>query len=146
MARAIIKVVPVFMVWPDSQMFLLCSCLSQVATVAVHIFDILGRFFFGANYMEIDLDIHAWAYLARKAFSSYIPRLGTVVFENAFVVQVGSSSRHGPARLWTTNICRQHSARIHAHLARHSDSWDTSHELNGLLTTAVYEVLQLTQG
>ena len=39
--------------------------------------------------MEIDLDIHAWAYLARKAFSSYIPRLGTVVFENAFVVQVG---------------------------------------------------------
>lgn len=46
------------------------------------------RFYFGANYMEIDLDIHAWAYLARKAFSSYIPRLGTVVFENAFVVQV----------------------------------------------------------
>lgn len=46
------------------------------------------RFYFGPNYMEIDLDIHAWAYLARKAFSSYIPRLGTVVFENAFVVQV----------------------------------------------------------
>lgn len=46
------------------------------------------RVYFGANYMEIDLDIHAWTYLARKAFSSYIPRLGTVVFENAFVVQV----------------------------------------------------------
>ena len=46
------------------------------------------RFFFGPNYMEIDLDIHAWAFFARKAFSSYIPRLGTVVFENAFVIQV----------------------------------------------------------
>ena len=46
------------------------------------------RVYFGANYIEVDLDIHAWAYLARKAFSSYIPRLGTVVFENAFVVQV----------------------------------------------------------
>ena len=50
------------------------------------------RFYFGPNYMEIDLDIHAWAYLARKAFSSYIPRLGTVVFENAFVVQVSCLS------------------------------------------------------
>ncbi len=46
------------------------------------------RFYFGPNYMEVTLDIHAWAYLARKAFSSYIPRLGTVVFENAFVIQV----------------------------------------------------------
>ncbi|BDA44255.1 probable protein ENHANCED DISEASE RESISTANCE 2 at C-terminar half [Coccomyxa sp. Obi] len=45
------------------------------------------RFYFGPNYMEVTLDIHAWAYLARKAFSSYIPRLGTVVFENAFVIQ-----------------------------------------------------------
>ncbi len=51
------------------------------------------RFYFGPNYMEIDLDIHAWAYLARKAFSSYIPRLGTVVFENAFVVQVSCLSQ-----------------------------------------------------
>ena len=38
--------------------------------------------------MEIVLDIHAWAYLARRAFASYVPKLGTVVFENAFVVQV----------------------------------------------------------
>ena len=60
--------------------------------------------------MEIDLDIHAWAYLARKAFSSYIPRLGTVVFENAFVVQVGMSARHEPAQLCTTDVCRQHCA------------------------------------
>ena len=38
--------------------------------------------------MEIVLDIHAWAYLARRAFASYTPKLGSVVFENAFVVQV----------------------------------------------------------
>ncbi|CAL5218734.1 g448 [Coccomyxa viridis] len=56
------------------------------------------RFYFGPNYMEIDLDIHAWAYLARKAFSSYIPRLGTVVFENAFVVQ-GNSEEELPELL-----------------------------------------------
>ena len=46
-----------------------------------------GRFFFGQDYMEIVLDIHAWAYLARRAFASYTPKLGSVVFENAFVVQ-----------------------------------------------------------
>lgn len=60
------------------------------------------RFYFGANYMEIDLDIHAWAYLARKAFSSYIPRLGTVVFENAFVVQVKPL---GPLSLMYWSVC-----------------------------------------
>jgi hypothetical protein len=49
------------------------------------------RFYFGPNYMEVTLDIHAWAYLARKAFSSYIPRLGTVVFENAFIIQATPS-------------------------------------------------------
>ena len=31
--------------------------------------------------------MHSYAYLARKAFSGFIPRLSTVVFENAFVVQ-----------------------------------------------------------
>ena len=46
------------------------------------------RFYFGQDYMEVVLDIHAWAYLARRAFASYVPKLGTVVFENAFVVQV----------------------------------------------------------
>ena len=49
-----------------------------------------GRFYFGEGYMEIVLDIHAWAYLARRAFASYTPKLGSVVFENAFVVQVPS--------------------------------------------------------
>lgn len=51
------------------------------------------RFYFGQDYMEVVLDIHAWAYLARRAFASYTPKLGTVVFENAFVVQARSPGR-----------------------------------------------------
>ena len=39
------------------------------------------------SYMEVDLDVHCYAYLARKALQAFIPRLGSVVFENAFVVQ-----------------------------------------------------------
>lgn len=45
------------------------------------------RFFRGDNYLEIDVDVHCYAYLARKAFSGFIPRLATVVFENAFIIQ-----------------------------------------------------------
>ncbi|KAL3149993.1 hypothetical protein ABBQ38_013349 [Trebouxia sp. C0009 RCD-2024] len=45
------------------------------------------RFYSGPNYFEMDLDVHAYAYLARKAFSGYLPRLGSVVFENALVIQ-----------------------------------------------------------
>lgn len=46
-----------------------------------------SRFFRGDNYLEIDVDVHCYAYLARKAFSGFIPRLATVVFENAFIIQ-----------------------------------------------------------
>lgn len=45
------------------------------------------HFYSGPDYFEVDLDVHAYAYLARKAFTSYLPRLGGVVFETAFVVQ-----------------------------------------------------------
>eukprot|EP00884_Botryococcus_braunii_P001825 jgi/Botrbrau1/11643/Bobra.168_2s0001.1 len=45
------------------------------------------KFFHGPNYLEIDVDVHSYAYLARKAFGGFIPRLTTVVFENAFVIQ-----------------------------------------------------------
>ena len=31
--------------------------------------------------------MHAYAFIARRAFSSFTPRLSSVVFENAFVVQ-----------------------------------------------------------
>ena len=40
------------------------------------------------SYLEIDLDVHSYAYLARKAFHAFIPRLSTVIFENGFVIQV----------------------------------------------------------
>lgn len=33
------------------------------------------------------MDVHTWNFIARKAFFSYIPKLSTVVFENAFVIQ-----------------------------------------------------------
>ena len=39
------------------------------------------------SYLEIDLDVHSYAYLARKAFHAFIPRLATVIFENGFVIQ-----------------------------------------------------------
>ena len=40
------------------------------------------------RYLEIDLDVHSYAYLARKALHAFIPRLATVIFENGFVIQV----------------------------------------------------------
>lgn len=45
------------------------------------------RFYTGPNYLEIDMDVHNYAYIARKAFHGFIHRLAPVVFENAFVVQ-----------------------------------------------------------
>lgn len=45
------------------------------------------KFFHGPNYLEIDVDVHSYAYLARRAFGAFIPRLTSVVFENAFVIQ-----------------------------------------------------------
>lgn len=45
------------------------------------------RFYTGPNYLEIDMDVHNYAYIARKAFYGFIHRLAPVVFENAFVVQ-----------------------------------------------------------
>ena len=38
------------------------------------------KFFTGPNYLEVDLDIHSYAWLARKAFSNFIPRLGELHF------------------------------------------------------------------
>lgn len=39
------------------------------------------------HLMQVDLDVHTWNFIARKAFFNYIPKLSTVVFENAFVIQ-----------------------------------------------------------
>ena len=34
------------------------------------------HFFHGENYLEIDLDVHSYAWAARKALSGFVPRLG----------------------------------------------------------------------
>lgn len=34
------------------------------------------QFFSGESYLEVDLDVHTYAWLARKAFANFIPRLG----------------------------------------------------------------------
>lgn len=47
------------------------------------------RFYLGPDrkYFEIDVDIHRYAYIARRAFYGYVPKLKPAIFENAFVVQ-----------------------------------------------------------
>ena len=45
------------------------------------------KFYHGDGYLEIDLNVHGYAFLARKALSTFMGRLGSVVFENAFVVE-----------------------------------------------------------
>lgn len=39
------------------------------------------------TYLEIDLDVHSYAYIARRGYYSYIGKLASVVFENGFVLQ-----------------------------------------------------------
>jgi len=41
----------------------------------------------GSSYLEVDFDIHSYAFLARKALASYSQRLKDVIWEVAFVVQ-----------------------------------------------------------
>ena len=55
------------------------------------------------TYFEVDVDIHNYAYVARRAFCGYVPRLGPSVFENGFVIQ-GNNERELPEVLLTA--CR----------------------------------------
>lgn len=45
------------------------------------------RFYRGEGYLEVDLDVHNYAYIARRALQGLLGRLSSVVFEIAFVVQ-----------------------------------------------------------
>jgi hypothetical protein len=45
-------------------------------------------FHVGPNYLEVDLDVHNYAFLARKALWSYHDRIPTVVWDMGFVIQV----------------------------------------------------------
>ena len=60
------------------------------------------RFFTGleGQYFEIDVDIHNYAYIARRAFYGFVPRLGPAVFENGFVIQ-GNNENELPEVLLT---------------------------------------------
>jgi hypothetical protein len=55
-------------------------------------------FHFGPGYMEMDLDIHSYAFLARKAMHAFVGRLSTVVFEVGLVVQ-GNSPEELPEQV-----------------------------------------------
>ena len=56
----------------------------------------------GQTYFEVDVDIHNYAYIARRAFCGYVPRLGPSVFENGFVIQ-GNNERELPEVLLTAS-------------------------------------------
>ncbi|KAI8466835.1 MAG: hypothetical protein J3K34DRAFT_52796 [Monoraphidium minutum] len=56
------------------------------------------HFFVGPNYLEVDMDVHSYAYLARKAFNSFHSRLKSVVWENAFVLQ-GNAAEELPEQV-----------------------------------------------
>jgi len=72
-------------------------------------------FFVGPNYLEVDMDVHSYAFLARKALNSYHSRLRSVVWENAFVLQVGRSLLLrfgvGGGRILTTRFAARNTAR-----------------------------------
>ncbi|KXZ49242.1 hypothetical protein GPECTOR_22g834 [Gonium pectorale] len=55
-------------------------------------------FFHGPGYLEVDIDIHAYQFLARRAFGAYFTRLPEVVFENAFIIQ-GNSPEELPEQV-----------------------------------------------
>lgn len=54
------------------------------------------------------MDVHNYAYIARKAFHGFIHRLAPVVFENAFVVQGACSGGGVRGRVWVRG--RAHAA------------------------------------
>ena len=54
------------------------------------------------SYFEVDVDIHNYAYVARRAFCGYVPRLGPSVFENGFVIQ-GNNEHELPEVLLTAS-------------------------------------------
>lgn len=65
----------------------------------------------GPGYLEVDLDIHLYSYLARSALSSFMERLDKVVWEIAFVIQ-GNSTEELPeqvlacGRMFRTDFAR----------------------------------------
>ena len=65
------------------------------------------------TYFEIDVDIHNYAYIARRAFSGYVPRLGPAVFENGFVVQGNNENELPEVLLMCARVYRVDFRRVH---------------------------------
>eukprot|EP01026_Neomeris_dumetosa_P026577 TRINITY_DN21695_c0_g1_i6.p1 TRINITY_DN21695_c0_g1~~TRINITY_DN21695_c0_g1_i6.p1 ORF type:complete len:350 (+),score=24.21 TRINITY_DN21695_c0_g1_i6:146-1195(+) len=80
------------------------------------------KFYRGQNYFEIDLDIHVYPFVARKAFQGYVGKLGGVVFENAFVVQGNSREELPELLLGCTKVFRVDFQKLYPlPVVKHSD-------------------------
>ena len=66
-------------------------------------------FFVTQRYTEIDIDVHNYAYLARKALHSFLGRFQSVTFDLGLVVQGNAEDElpelvFGAARLWDVRL------------------------------------------
>jgi len=57
-----------------------------------------NRYYIGSNYLEIDVDVHGYAFLGRKMLSSFYPRFNRMVLDGAFVLQ-GNHKEELPERI-----------------------------------------------
>lgn len=67
-------------------LFVLSPLCESGVIVTCHLY--LQMFHVGPNYLEVDLDVHSYAFLARKALWSYHDKIATAVWELGFVIQV----------------------------------------------------------
>ena len=65
------------------------------------------------GYLEVDLDVHAYAFLARRALTAFLSRLSSVVFDNALVVE-----GRREAELPEAVLCCARVARVDFEVAR----------------------------
>jgi hypothetical protein len=61
-------------------------------------------FFKGPGYIECDVDVHKFCYMARKAVYGFIDSLKTIVIDVAFVVE-GHSDEELPEQVLACNRC-----------------------------------------
>jgi len=69
------------------------------------------HFYHEPNYFEVDVDVHSWLYVARKAFWTLLPRMHEVITEVALLIQ-GNRPEDLPehivavARVYRVNLTR----------------------------------------
>lgn len=76
------------------------------------------EFFHGRNYLEVDLDIHQYTYLARKAFTGFLTRMKEVVFEVGLVLQ-----GNGPDELPEQILAGAKFCRVDFTIQRHLEQY-----------------------